>query len=267
MFQGIQGELGESASLFWQSKKLWIQKRVLDKGRYKRFIALAQIFLHTVQGRKRIEGLFASHTLEDQQHYFDTMWDTRRWRSIFKIFFNKKVLAKRGLSPDYFHFDDGTESFAESFYRRSKHAMTELSIEGNYFLSQYLLGRYQTEMEIPDYLRLENFKTIQSRLDKIQIVTADVKKWLASREPTSIDCLSLSNICELMSIEETATTFEEVSRTARKGAWICFRNLMIPRTVPDSLSNQIERDAALSSQLHLNDRSFVYSRVDALRVG
>ena len=181
--------------------------------------------------------------------------------------FNKKVLAKRGLSPDYFHFDDGTESFVESFYRRSKHAMTELPIEGNYFLSQYLLGRYQTEMEIPDYLRLENFKTIQSRLDKIQIVTADVKKWLASREPTSIDCLSLSNICELMSIEETATTFEEVSRTARKGAWICFRNLMIPRTVPDSLSNQIERDAALSSQLHLNDQSFVYSRVDALRVG
>jgi S-adenosylmethionine-diacylglycerol 3-amino-3-carboxypropyl transferase len=46
-----------------------------------------------VQGRKRIEGLFASHTLEDQQHYFDTMWDTRRWRSIFKIFFNKKVLG------------------------------------------------------------------------------------------------------------------------------------------------------------------------------
>ncbi|MEC8841841.1 MAG: hypothetical protein VX432_09635, partial [Candidatus Poribacteria bacterium] len=48
----------------------------------------------------------------------------------------------------------------------------------------------------------------RSKVVKIQIVTPDVKKWLALVKPISLDFLSLSNICELMGIEETATTFK-----------------------------------------------------------
>ena len=117
-----------------------------------------------------------------------------------------------------------------------------------------------------EYLNENHFSTIRERLDRIQIITADVKKWLAEEETESIDCFSLSNICELMSLEETAVTFEQVGRTARDGARICFRNLMIPRTVPAHQADIITRDSDLSRSLLENDRSFVYSRVDALAV-
>jgi hypothetical protein len=43
-----------------------------------------------------------------------------------------------------------------------------------------------------------------------EIVTADAKGWLIGRPAASIDAFSLSNICELMSLEETALTFEEL---------------------------------------------------------
>ena len=73
------------------------------------------------------------------------------------------------------------------------------------------------------------------QLDRIEIVTADAKGWLIGRPAASIDAFSLSNICELMSLEETALTFEEVVRTAGDGARLCSRNLIVPREVQGSL--------------------------------
>jgi len=66
-----------------------------------------------------------------------------------------------------------------------------------------------------------------------------------------------------MSLEETALTFEQVAHTARPGARICFRNLMIPREVPPALQGQIQLREESSRQLLEQDRSFVYSRVQA----
>ncbi len=77
----------------------------------------------------------------------------------------------------------------------------------------------------------------------------------------SIDGFCLSNICELMSEADTKKLFNEVVRTARPGAKICFRNLMIPREVPDELKNIIVKNESLSAYLLANDRSFVYSKV------
>ena len=130
----------------------------------------------------------------------------------------------------------------------------------------YLLGRYNHRDRVPEYLLAENFETIRQRMDRIHLVTQDAKLWLASMPDRSIDCFALSNICELMSLEDTERLFQEVLRTAKSGSRICFRNLMIPREVPESLSGQIVRDEILSREMLANDRSFVYSKVAAYTV-
>jgi S-adenosylmethionine-diacylglycerol 3-amino-3-carboxypropyl transferase len=124
-------------------------------------------------------------------------------------------------------------------------------------------GTYLTRDAVPDFLRKENLPIIRARLDRIQMVTADAKIWLASRPASSIDAFSLSNICELMSPAETALTFEEIARTSRSGARLCFRNLVIPREVQKSLASKIRLQEDCSRQLLEQDRSFVYSRVQA----
>ena len=43
------------------------------------------------------------------------------------------MLARRGLVADYFHFDDGSKSFAESFYNRSKKAFRDIPVRGQLF--------------------------------------------------------------------------------------------------------------------------------------
>ena len=82
----------------------------------------------------------------------------------------------------------------------------------------------------------------------------------------SLDCFALSNICELMSEKDTKQLFTAVSKTARDGARIIFRNLMIPREPPTELEDQIVKDETLSRKIYENDRSFVYGKVMAYSV-
>ncbi len=266
LLQSVAESLPDDCRRYWESRAGQSNDGILGQGRYERFIRQFRRLLGALQGRRRILGLFEAETLEEQETYFTNVWETSRWRLLFSAFFNKWVLARRGLSADYFQFDDGSASYAESFYRRSSRVMTEMPIRGNYFLAQYLLGRYRSEQEVPAYLDPRHYEVIRSRLDRIQIITADVKEWLEKQKPGSIDKFGLSNICEVMDLRETTRTFEAILHAGTPGARICFRNLMVPRDVPEELDKQFQRDREECRKLRLEDRSFVYGRVDALRI-
>lgn len=104
---------------------------------------------------------------------------------------------------------------------------------------------------------------IKSRVNRIKNITADAQSWMDLRPSESINCFALSNICELMSEKETTRLFSAVCRTARNGARVIFRNLMIPREVPDELKERIVIDEPLSKHIYDIDRSFVYGKVSA----
>ena len=113
---------------------------------------------------------------------------------------------------------------------------------------------------------IENFEIIKSRVDRINIITNEAQKWIDTMPDNFIDCFALSNICELMSEQETQTFFTAIKRTAKNNARIIFRNLMIPREVPGDLHKSIEKDLSLSKELYETDRSFVYGKVAAYTV-
>lgn len=266
LFEKIKPELSNDEVLFWQENEKILHKGFIMNGKFEGFVKFAGIFLKFLQGKNRVEGLFKNKTQEAQELYFDKVWNTKRFKYLFKILFNKYMLAKRGLVADYFHFDDGSSSFAESFYNRSKKAFRDLPIKGNYFVSLYLLGKYRNVDEVPDYLKRENYEIIKSRINRIKIHTSEAQSWLDNMEDESIDCFALSNICELMSEDETERLFKAVKRTAKPEARVIFRNLMIPREVPENLSEFIVKDNALSKHIFDNDRSFVYGKVAAYTV-
>ena len=263
LFNSIKHLLSKEALHFWNDQQKILSGGFLMNGKYERFIRLAGKFILLLQGRKRVLGLFEDKSLIAQQEYFDKIWDTNRFKYMFKILFNKRVLAKRGLVADYFTFDDGSKSFAESFYNRSKKAFRDLPIKGNYFLSLYLLGRFINTEEVPAYLKKENFDLLKSRVYRIKIITGEAQKLINSLTGNYFDCFALSNICELMSEQETHNLFTSVARTAKDGARIIFRNLMIPREVPDDQQDTIKKNQDLSKSLYDKDRSFVYGKVAA----
>ncbi len=266
LYERARPLLSKEAAEFWDGKDKLLSEGFIMQGKYERFIKLAGKFIKLLQGKKRVMGLFDEKTQQEQEEYFDKVWNTKRFHYMFKILFNKRMLAKKGLVADYFHFDDGSKSFAESFYNRSRKAFRNIPIKDNYFLALYLLGKYRNNNEVPTYLKKENYAVMKSRLDRIKIITSEAQSWLDAMPEGSIDCFALSNICELMSEKDTLRLFEGVYRAARPGASVIFRNLMIPRDVPELLKGKIVKEDALSKQLYDSDRSFVYGKVAAYKI-
>jgi S-adenosylmethionine-diacylglycerol 3-amino-3-carboxypropyl transferase len=266
LYDKIKPFLSRETAVFWATRDKIIKEGFIMNGKYERFIRIAGKFMTLLQGKNKVRKLFDEKSRQEQELYYDQVWNTKRFHYLFKIIFNKRILARRGLVADYFHFDDGSKSFAESFYNRSKKAFRDIPIQGNYFLSLYLLGRYRNENEVPAYLKKENYEIIKSRVDRIRSNTAEAQGWLDTMPDESINCFALSNICELMSEKDTYRLFTSVSRTGRKNARVIFRNLMIPREVPDDLKNLIVKDEILSKHIQFNDRSFVYGKVAAYNI-
>ncbi len=261
VYNSLQKNLTTEAQQFWQSQTATINIGLIMNGRYEKFVKIAGALMRLLQGANKTKTLFTLETLEQQKEYYYKRWDNKRWRWVFNTMFNKKRLAKKGLNTDYFHFDDGSSSFSESFYKRAGHAFTDLPVNSNYFFALYLLGHYNGEEYIPEYLKEKNFSSIKTNIDKIIPVSADSKYWLEQQPAEMFDSFALSNICELMDDADTRKLFNEVIRTAKPGAKIIFRNLMIPREVPEELKNTIIKDDGLSRQLQFEDRSFVYGKV------
>lgn len=262
-YQAISRDLSEEARAFWDARREVVESGFLGKGKWEDYTRRSGKMMRLLQGKRLVNGLFQPKTAEEQREYFDKRWDTWRLRQAFNVLYSKRRLAKRGLQDDYFHFDDGSKSFAENFYKRHRNVMREVPLIGNYFVSLYLLGRYRKLDEVPEYLHPDHYDTIKSRLDRVHNVVEDAKVWLEGQPEGSIDLFALSNIAELMSPEDTRRTFEAVWRAGKDGSRISFRNLMIPRMPPEDMADRILRDEALSRELLLGDRSFVYSRVDA----
>jgi S-adenosylmethionine-diacylglycerol 3-amino-3-carboxypropyl transferase len=266
LYTTIRSDLPADVRDFFDARLGIIKKGIVMNGRYERFVKIAGLLIRMMQGSSNTKKLFELSSLQQQSDFYQRNWNNRRWRWIFKTMFNKKRLAKKGLNADYFHFDDGSSSFSESFQKRAAHALTELPARTNYFLSLYLLGRYQNKECLPEYLRSKNFDLIKQQVDRIHAMTADSKYWLEQQPADFFDAMALSNICELMDDADTLKLFTEVARTAKPGARIVFRNLMIPREVPESLRHIIVKDELLSKELQFLDRSFVYGKVAAYTV-
>ncbi|QHT65936.1 DUF3419 family protein [Rhodocytophaga rosea] len=266
IFEKIKPHLSEPALAFWLAHQPIISNGILMSGRFEKFVRIASRMLQLIQGRRKVQQVFAPSSLQEQQEFYDMHFNTWQFRLIFKMLFNKRMLARRGLSADYFYFDDGSHSYAESFYKRAHNVLTNVPVQDNYFLALYLLGNYKSNFQVPAYLKEENFPILQKNVSNLQLITADVKQWLKSRQPDSIDCFSLSNICELKSEEDTTLLFEEVARVAKNGARCCFRNLIVPREIPQSLQDRIRKNKPLSEQLLEKDRSFVYGKVAAYTI-
>ena len=266
VYQKLKINLSKDARLFWDDNLKILDRGLIMNGRYERFIRLAGKIITTIQGKSRVDNLFTEKSLSEQQSYYRHTWDTRRMRLLFKLLFNKRMLAKRGLDARYFHFDDDSNSFAESFFNRFKKAVNDNPIKGNYFLSLYLKGAYSSRIEVPEYLLEKNYDTIKSRLDRIELIKEDAINWLSAQSKGSIDCFALSNICEVMSEADGSKLFERIVMCGKPGSRIVFRNLMIPREVPTSLSSRIVKNKELSAELLRTDRSFVYSKVNAYQL-
>jgi S-adenosylmethionine-diacylglycerol 3-amino-3-carboxypropyl transferase len=266
LYQAARAELSPAVRDYWDARPEPIRAGILLAGRYERYLGAFRRLLGVLVGRRRVARLFELESPADQRHFYDTEWDTRRWRLFFRLFFSRTALGLGGLDRAFFTYVEGIPDFGAHFLARARHVLVDLPVRDNYFLAQICLGRYRDERALPPYLREENFAALRAATRRIEVLTDEVGAVLARLPEASVDAFNFSNCFEWVPPATFEAMLRETYRVARPGARLCYWNLLVRRRHPRTLDALFAPEDDLAARLLWQDRAFVYSHFEVAGV-
>ncbi|MBI1742363.1 BtaA family protein [Candidatus Acetothermia bacterium] len=258
LYQNIRVGLSPTARGYWDTQRTMIEQGVLHVGRFENYLRMfRQTILPLVHTHRTIEQLLSLKTLEEQKCFYESIWDNRRWRFLFRVFFGKLMLGRLGRDPEFFKYVQ-IENVGEHYLQRAKYALTEIPIQGNFYAEHILTGAYSNLEQTHPYLIESNFQKLRENLAKLKIVTGELEKFLDEKPEGSFSKFNLSDIFEWMSQANYEALLRAIMRASRDGARLCYWNNLVLREHPSSLDDRLQSHRELAQQLHFQDRSFVY---------
>jgi S-adenosylmethionine-diacylglycerol 3-amino-3-carboxypropyl transferase len=263
----VRDALPDNARAWWDEHLDQVARGVIHAGRFERYLALfRRLVLPVAPGRATVRAMLEAADVADQRRIYRARWDSRRWRLLFRVFFSRGLLRRLGRDPAFFeHCEIG--DIGAHYLARAEHALLDIPIRSNPYLTYILSGGYGPGDRMPDYLRPEVAAALCGRLDRIVVRTASLDDVLRTLPAQSVDAFYLSDVFELVGPAEHAATLREVLRVGRPGARICYWNNLVDRRRPDALAGSLLSDGRESDQLHARDRAFLYSRIVVESVG
>jgi S-adenosylmethionine-diacylglycerol 3-amino-3-carboxypropyl transferase len=230
-------------------------------GKFERYFRLFKtMILPCIHNKKNILELFKPKSLEDRTFFFETHWNTLRWKFLIRLFFSEFLMGRLGRDPAFFDYIEG--NFAEHVARRIRYAMTHLDPSQNPYLQWILTGRH--EAALPHALRLEHFEVIRDRLDRIEIAPLSTQEYLQSKRdsgtPLEIHKFNLSNIFEYMSLEQYYAIYADLLTVIPVGGRLAYWNMMAPRCAKKAFSEKIQLFEDICKKLYAQDKAFFYNR-------
>ena len=118
-------------------------------------------------------------------------------------------------------------------------------------------------MAVPAYLRTENYETLRSRVNRVEVHHASMTDFLIAQPARSLHRYVLLDAQDWMSPEQLTALWSEIDRTAdEKDARVIFRtagaNSPLPKKLPPALLEPwlyLEKE---SRAFHARDRSSIY---------
>lgn len=256
-YQKLRSLLSENALHYWDNQRKKILSGIIHSGRYEAYMHLLRKWFCMLMGKSIVERLYALNDCPERCLYYERKWNALRWRFFTQIFLSRFIMTML-FTRTFFDQLDESFSFGKHFRNRIKRAVTLLPLKENHFFSYILLGQYYNTDHLPSYLRKENFELIRKRLDRIHIVTCNCEEYFSTLEAGSISKFNFSNIFEWMPCDKYENILRETIRIAREGAIITYRNLLVPRSRPESLAQWIQPLKEKAASLYEKDLSFIY---------
>jgi S-adenosylmethionine-diacylglycerol 3-amino-3-carboxypropyl transferase len=241
---------------FWDARRSEIEQGIGSLGKFERYFDLFRSYvLPLVHRRHTVLELLQHREPPARRIFYDSVWDTLRWRSIFRLFFSRFVMGRLGRDPEFFRYVEG--GVGQAILQRTRHALRDLDPSDNPYVHWILTGTHGSAL--PLALRPEHFDTIRENLDRLEWRQASIEEFLEDTSEGQIDRFNLSDVFEYVSIDHYHRMLEAILRRSRPGARLAYWNMLAPRRRPHSMVNALRSLDDLASQLHLEDRAFFYS--------
>lgn len=242
---------------FWDAQIPLITAGIATGGRFENYFAtFRQRILPWVHSRKTIEALLQPRPPEERLEFYETRWNTVRWRTLFRLFFSRFVMARLGRSSAQFRYVEGR--VGDRILARARHALVELDPSQNPWLHWILLGEHRDAL--PFAWQEKNFDLIRKNLPRLEWRIQSIEDFLDDIGSAALNKYNLSDIFEYMSQENYHLLLEKILTSSRPAARLAYWNMLVPRSRPESLSHRLRPLEPLSQNLHLQDRAFFYSK-------
>jgi S-adenosylmethionine-diacylglycerol 3-amino-3-carboxypropyl transferase len=258
LYEAIRGTLSGSARTYWDANQRSVVRGIIHCGKFEDYFrTFRRSVLPLIHGRKTVRRLLSATSAADQLEFYNTTWNSGRWRMLFRVFFGKLLLGRLGRDPSYFRYVT-LDKVAETLADRTRHALTEIPIRDNYFIEYILTGTYGRLESGPPWLRPSSFEPLKKNVGRLRLVHAGLHEYLRTLRAGAVSKFYLSDIFEYMAAAEVEACLGEIGRVSGPGAKLAFWTLFIPRAVPLALAGRMTPTQELAERLLSEARAFFY---------
>ena len=247
------------AQAFWDARPDDIAGGIGGCGKFENYFRLFRSrVLPLAHPRRRVLSLLEPRPPAERRRFYDEVWNNRRWRGIFQVFFSRTMMGALGRDPEFFKYVEG--SVADRILSRTEHALAVLDPSANPYLHWILTGTHGEHL--PHALERGNFETIRTALqqERFHIYSGSIEALLEARPAARFDAFNLSDIFEYMSDANTEALLRRLVNASGPQARLAYWNMLAPRSRPESMARVLEPRASESATLFHEDRAFFYSR-------
>jgi len=259
-YHHLRPSLGPRARAFFDDHEGHIRAGLLGAGGFERGLQrFREQVLSRIHPPDRIDRMLSLDDVRQQGALYAAEWDTLRWRGLFRVAFDRRLMARRGRASGA--LDALGDSVPATMHARAARILCTLPAASNFFLQWYLRGHYPDPELGPPYLTTAGHAAMQERGGRVRFLLGGLLDVLRGCPDDAFSAFNLSNIFEYMDEEETRVLLTEIARVGRPGARLCYWNLLVPRHRPESMAHRLERDVGLAAALLEQDRAFAYGAV------
>jgi S-adenosylmethionine-diacylglycerol 3-amino-3-carboxypropyl transferase len=256
LYRLCRPEMSMTARAFWDARPDDIAGGFVAAGRFEKYLAFFRTWLlPRIHPPATVASAFLERSRDERAYFYDSVWNTWRWRSMVGMFFSRDVMQRAGRDPRYFRH--AQVDLRPHLERRVRHAFVDLDPACNPYLQWMLTGTYGATL--PFSLRSENIAAIRANLERLSWETRSLEDYLEC-EQMSIDRFALSDVFEYLDAQTYAAHLQRIIRRSAPGARLAYWNMLVPRSRPDLLAASIVPDRARAAALHDADKTFFYSR-------
>lgn len=258
LYRYLRPRLSDQGRRYWDARGGDLVRGIIHCGKFERYLSTFRRHVLPFIHRKRtIRQMLAAASLSQQKLFYHEVWNNRRWRWAFQLFFGKFLLGHLGRDPSFFRYVT-LDRVAEELLRRAQRGATELMIRDNFFIEYILTGEYGDAASAHPYLVESNFHLLRQAAGRVRLVRAGLRSYLEGLPPDAVSRFNLSDIFEYMSEGEFERTLRVILRACRDRARLAFWTLFVPRSVPAPLAGRIAPEPNRSDRLFAKDRGFFY---------
>ncbi|MBD1910042.1 DUF3419 family protein [Leptolyngbya sp. FACHB-16] len=256
LYQRCRSLLSSDVQYFWDHHSDLIEAGIGQAGKFEHYFTLFRRYaLPLVHSRQRVERLLQGGTLEQRRAFYRREWDTWRWRTMFRVFFSRTVMGQMGRDPEFFKYVEG--NVGDRILARTQYALSELDPAKNPYLQWILTGHHTTAL--PYALRPEHFDAIRQNLDRLEWHCMALEDVLDRVDDHTIHRFNLSDIFEYLSPSNSQALLQRLVQSAVPGGRLVYWNMLVPRSRPEAMADQLLPLTELSDRLFTQDKAFFYS--------